>query len=526
MIISILDKLCLISDHFFDTTLFIKLPCTFIPNIYIKHIIYKLTIVKNTTYAYITGNSIFGYHITIQMKPQLLLFSTLISIILFSCTPNDPPPPAPPNIIFLLTDDQRWDAMGAMGNEHIKTPNMDRLAYDGIRFQHAYVTTPICAISRASIFSGQYARRHGIHNFAKPFDSTQWQNTYPYLMRKAGYFTGFLGKFGVGRELPAEEFDFWRGVPGQPKYEHTDENGNYIHYTKILENQALTFLDTIPSENPFCLSVSFKAPHVQDTDPRQFLYDSAYQTLFADVTLPPPPMREDEYWERFPEFFKADNESRRRWNMRFADEEMYQRSVKGYYRLIYGVDVFIGAVLEKLEQMGQADNTVIVLLGDNGFFLGERGLAGKWYAYDESIHVPLFIYDPRLPAELRGQLIEPIALNIDIAPTLLSMAGIHVPSSMQGEDLSALYKGNNPEDWRTDFLFEHPFDHPRIPKSEGVVSLTEKYFIYPEVDPIHEEYYDLVKDPQEDNNLIKDPNYAQQIEHIRNRMDTLIQRYQ
>jgi len=464
---------------------------------------------------------------TIQMKLLLAyVLAGLMIIGLFSaCEPEQQEKLAPPNIIFLLTDDQRWDAMGAMGNEQILTPNMDRLAYDGIRFQHAYVTTPICAVSRASIFTGQYARRHGIHGFATDLDSTQWVNSYPYLFRNSGYYTGFLGKYGVGRNLPASEFDFWRGVPGQPDYEHTDSSGNYIHYTKILENQALSFLDSVPESTPFCLSVSFKAPHVQDIDPRQFIYDSAYQNLFTDITIPPPPMREDQYFEAFPAFFKEDNESRRRWKMRFATEEMYQQSVKGYYRLIYGVDVFIGAILEKLEQTGHAENTVIALMGDNGFFLGERGLAGKWYAYDESIHVPLFIYDPRLPAELRGQLIEDIALNIDIAPTLLSLADIPIPASMQGTNLTPLYVGENPQ-WRKDFLFEHLFEHPRIPKSEGVVSLSEKYFIYPEADPIHEEYYDLVKDPGETTNLINDPEYADDVQQMRNRLDTLINQYQ
>jgi len=159
---------------------------------------------------------------TIQMKLLLAyVLAGLMIIGLFSaCEPEQQEKLAPPNIIFLLTDDQRWDAMGAMGNEQILTPNMDRLAYDGIRFQHAYVTTPICAVSRASIFTGQYARRHGIHGFATDLDSTQWVNSYPYLFRNSGYYTGFLGKYGVGRNLPASEFDFWRGVPGQPDYEH------------------------------------------------------------------------------------------------------------------------------------------------------------------------------------------------------------------------------------------------------------------------------------------------------------------
>ena len=412
--------------------------------------------------------------------------------------------PKAQNIIFLLTDDQRWDALGASGNPHIQTPEMDRLAQEGTLFKHAYVTTPICAVSRASLFSGQYARRHGIHGFATDFTEAQWSNAYPELMRNAGYFTGFVGKFGVGRNLPDTTFDYWRGIPGQPKYEQVDEEGNYKHLTRIMGEQCLEFLETVPDQQSFCLSVSFKAPHVQDSDPRQFLYDSAYIEMFQEMRMPGPINGSDSVFNAFPDFFTQDNEARRRWEMRFATEELYQHSVKGYYRLIYGVDVVLGRIRKKLAEEGLAENTVIVLMGDNGFFLGERGLAGKWYAYDESIHVPLLIYDPMLPLEHRGQQLEQIALNIDLAPTFLSWANLDPPNSMQGANLRTLLKGENPE-WRKDFLFEHLFDHPRIPKSEGVVSLVEKYFVYHEVEPIHEEYYDLVADPGETENLISTP---------------------
>jgi len=460
------------------------------------------------------------------MRPHILLLVVVLFFLTslswwIACDTSDP---TPPNIIFLLTDDQRWDAMGVMGNSIIQTPNMDSLAQSGILFQHAYVTTPICAVSRASILSGQYARRHGIWDFSTEFDSAQWKNCYPYLLRQSGYFTGFLGKFGVGDSLPENEFDFWRGVPGQPRYEHVDEAGNYIHYTKILENQAISFLDSIPNDRPFSLSVSFKAPHVQDTDPRQFLYDSAYQHLFADQHMPPPRLGDSMYFERFPEFFKQNNEARRRWQMRFANDSLHQNSIKGYYRLIYGVDVFIGNLLQKLHTKQIADNTVIILMGDNGFFLGERGLAGKWYAYDESIHVPLFIYDPRLPEVQKGQIEHAIALNIDIAPTILSLAQIEVPSTMQGCDLTQFYTGE-PKDWRKDFLFEHHFVHPRIPRSEGVVSLSEKYFIYPESQPLYEEYYDLSKDPGEKHNYISHQAYLSHIQKIKNRKEELIQQF-
>ena len=445
---------------------------------------------------------------------------------LFACTsPTPPTDDTPPNLIFLLTDDQRWDALGAMGNPIIPTPQMDRLAADGVLFENAYVTTPICCTSRASFFSGQYARRHGINDFRTSFSSEAWQNCYPLQLKQAGYSLGFVGKFGVGRgeDMPASDFDYWKGIPGQPKYEQTDEAGNYKHLTRILGEQCEEFIGQSTPEQPFCLSVSFKAPHVQDSDPRQFLYDSTYIDLLADVNIPPARQGEDAYFEAFPEFFKEDNEARRRWEMRFSTSDKYQASVKGYYRLIYGVDVVLGKLRETLEEKGLANNTVIVLMGDNGFFLGEKGLAGKWYGYEESVRVPLIIFDPRLPDAQRGQRRKEIALNIDLAPTFLAMAGQSIPATMQGKDLQPVYQGevNN---WRTDFLFEHLFEHPRIPMSEGVVSLKEKYFRYLDPAPSHEEWYDLVEDPYEATNRVGDEQYQEKVVASRMRLEDLIKK--
>ena len=458
-------------------------------------------------------------------KYLTLLFFLILILIINSCS-NESESEAevtPPNIIFLLTDDQRWDAMGAMGNSIIQTPEMDKLASEGILFENAYVTTPICCTSRASIFSGQYARRHGINDFKTSFADTSWNNCYPEQLNNAGYYQGFIGKFGVGRgkDMPAESFDFWRGIPGQPQYEHKDENGDYIHLTRILGNQCLEFLDSAAANHqPFCLSVSFKAPHVQDRDPRQFLYDSTYIDLLSDVEIPSP--RQAEGFDQFPDFFTRNNEARSRWDIRFSTPEKYQASVKGYYRLIYGVDEVIGRIRKALASQGQADNTVIILMGDNGFFLGEKGLAGKWYAYEESIRVPLLIYDPRLETEKRGSRLQQIALNIDIAPTLLSLANLTTPQNMQGKDLSQLYTTEEINSWRDAFLFEHEFQHPKIPMSEGIISLNEKYFRYLPPAPNHEEYYDLTMDPTEAQNQINNATYAEAVTRLKNKLEVLI----
>ena len=436
----------------------------------------------------------------------------------------------PPNIIFLLADDHRKSAMGYAGNDIIQTPHLDSLAANGVYFENAYVTTSICAVSRASILTGQYARRHGIWDFSTSLSDSAFSQTYPMLLKEAGYRVGFIGKYGVGDEMPEQAFDYWKGFPGQGKYEHTDSAGNYIHLTSIMGNQAVEFLKS-NEEKPFCLSVSFKAPHVQDTDPRQFVYDSAYQDLYADAEIPLPATADTSYWEVFPAAFRMGkegkhNEARRRWYMRFSTPEHYQQSVKGYYRLIYGIDQVVGQIREALEETGAAENTVIIYTGDNGFYLGEHGMAGKWYGHEESIRVPLFIYDPRLPENQRGQRLEPMALNIDIAPTILHAAGINAPAQIQGKNLYQITEGPQPS-WREDFLYEHLFEYETIPMSEGVVGPQYKYMRYfwdnNAEEPIYEELFDYRKDATEVNNLINNEAYDTLENQMKQRLEELIQ---
>ncbi len=424
-----------------------------------------------------------------------------------------------PNIIFLLTDDQRWDTMGCMGNKIIRTPNMDALAAKGCLFTNCFVTTSICAASRASIFAGQYARRTGIHDFVTNFSPEALAGTYPMLLKADGYRTGFAGKYGVGRseEMPRDKYDFWAGIGGQPRYEHKDGAGNYKHLTSILTEQSIKFLDSCTAGQPFCLSVSFKAPHVQDSDPRQFIYDPAYKDLYADVTIPTPLTADPKYFQALPEFLR-ESEARRRWKIRFSTPERYQESVKGYYRLITGLDVAIGKIRAELTRLGLAGNTIIILTGDNGFYLGEHGLAGKWFPHEESIHVPLIIYDPGAPKNRRGQRRDEFALNIDIAPTILDLASVPIPKRMQGRSLVPIARGQHPK-WRADFFYEHLFPHATIPKSEALRTQQYKYARYIEFG--YEQLYDLVNDPHETTNLADKPEHADILEKLRKRCDQL-----
>jgi len=425
----------------------------------------------------------------------------------------------PPNIIFLLTDDQRADTMGCAGNPIIRTPNMDDLANYGVRFNNAFVTTSICASSRASIFTGQWTRRHGITDFQTPFSEAALAQTYPMLLSQAGYRIGFIGKYGVGakKDLPIDKYDYWKGFPGQGRYENKDEDGNYKHLTRIMGEQAIEFLNGCSHDRSFCLSVSFKAPHVQDNDPRQFIYDRAYENLYSDVTIPTPETANPLYFDALPEFLRT-SEARRRWQIRFPNPEMFQESVKSYYRLITGVDVVIGKIRDRLKQLNFDDNTVIMLTGDNGFYLGEYGLAGKWFPHELSIRVPLLVYDPRADTKRRGLVLDQMALNVDIAPTILELAHLEVPQQMQGRSLLPLLKGKKPK-WRTEFFYEHPFVHKTIARSEALRTQRWKYARY--IDYNYEELYDLKNDPTETINLAKDEKYRETLTSLRKRCSDL-----
>jgi arylsulfatase A-like enzyme len=424
-----------------------------------------------------------------------------------------------PNIIFLLTDDHRADAMGCAGNPIIQTPNMDDLAAGGVRFKNAFVTTSICASSRASIFTGQWTSRHGIKDFATHFTEEALAQTYPMLLSRAGYRIGFIGKYGVGpkKDLPIDKYDYWKGFPGQGRYENKDENGNYKHLTQTMGEQAIEFLQGCSQDRPFCLSVSFKAPHVQDSDPRQFIYDRAYSELYKDVTIPEPETAHPRYFDALPEFLRK-SEARRRWQIRFPDNEKFQESVRSYYRLITGVDVVIGKIHDQLKQLRLDDNTIIMLMGDNGFYLGDYGLAGKWFPHELSIRVPLLVYDPRADKKLCGLTLDQMALNVDIAPTILELAHQDIPEQMQGRSLVPLLKGKKPQ-WRTEFFYEHPFEHKTIAKSKALRTQRFKYALYTDYD--YEQLYDLENDPAETINLAKDDKYKKTLDSLRKRCNEL-----
>jgi arylsulfatase A-like enzyme len=418
--------------------------------------------------------------------------------------------PAPrPNILFLLSDDLRWDGLGCTGNSFARTPNLDALAARGTLFRNHFVTTSICCVSRASILSGQYARRHGINDFVTPFTPAAFAKTYPALLRAAGYRTGFIGKFGVGEQMPEREFDYWRGFPGQGHY---FQKGDPTHITKRMADQALEFLSDA-DRRPFCLSVSFKAPHCEDNAKREFPPDPRDEGLFAGVTFPVPATAAEKFYRELPGFVQH-SEGRVRWERRFATPEMFQKTVADYYRLATGMDREIGRILAALKERGAVDDTLVVFTSDNGFFFGERGMAGKWLMYEPSIRVPLVIADPRAPATARGRAEEAMSLNVDFAPTLLDYAGIAAPAATQGRSLRPLVRGEKVT-WRDEWFYEHLTLPKIIPPCEGVRTDRWKYLRWVGVDPAVEELYDLKADPSEEHNLVANPQHRRTLDGLR-----------
>lgn len=432
-----------------------------------------------------------------------------------------------PNIIFILTDDQRFDALGYAGNKYAHTPEMDKLARQGSYFKKALVTTPICAASRASILSGMQERSHRYTFQTGNIKKEYMENTYPKVLKNAGYYTGFYGKFGVKYDQNEQMFNEYEDYDRNGKY--TDKRGYFfktlgkdtVHLTRYTGQKGIDFIEKAPSDKPFCLSLSFSAPHAHDNAPDQYFYDEQTAHLLENVSIAPPILGDDKYFNAQPEGVKA-GFSRLRWTWRFDNPAKYQRMVKGYFRMIAGIDLEIAKIRAELKKKGLDKNTVIIVMGDNGYFLGERQLADKWMMYDNSVRVPLIIYDPRTP---KHQDVGEMALNIDIPATILDMAGLNQPKNYHGKSLLPIVSGKRKTINRDTVLIEHLWEFVSIPPSEGVRTNDWKYFRYVN-DKSWEELYDLKNDPQEINNLVKNNKYSKVLNKLRQETAAQIQKVQ
>ncbi|QGJ68732.1 Mucin-desulfating sulfatase [Planctomycetales bacterium 10988] len=435
---------------------------------------------------------------------------------------------SPPNILFFMSDDQRNDTLGCAGHPIVKTPQLDRLAENGVRFENAFVSHSICWVSRMTLLTGLTARSFGRTDrpdSAKPEVS---KVLYPDRLHKAGYRTGFYGKWHTKFPedfKPEDHFDEFEAIHRNP-YLKEQADGTMRHETELIGDRAEAFLDKQPSDKPFCLTLWFNAAHAEDRDKEpgsgHYPWTKATDGMYEDVAMPEPKLNDPAIFENHPDFLKT-SINRERYFWRWDTPEKYETNLRAYFRLLTGIDNVVGRVVKKLEEQGLADNTIIVYIGDNGYFMGNRGFAGKWLHYDESLRVPLIIYDPRQPKEDRGRVLSELAVNFDLTPTFLDWAGLKIPKSYQGKSLKPLLEGSS-EKWRNDFFCEHVTLAPKI-TWEGVRGKRYKYARYFDQEPVYEFFHDLNSDPDELVNLAESPEYAELLEKYRKRCDKLVKKY-
>ena len=429
------------------------------------------------------------------------------------------------NVIFILTDDQRYDELGFM-NPILKTPNMDTLASEGVHFKNAFVTTSLCSPSRASILTGQYMHNHGVVDNNTPV--AEGSVFFPQYLQKAGYQTAFFGKWHMGEagstkgdlDGPQPGFDHWMSFAGQGHYYPVERNGKVNQFningehvpqrgyiTDELTDYTLDWLTTgRDREKPFFIYLSHKAVHANFSPPKR------YENLYADAEIPVPESQADtvENYRGKPMWVKNQRNSWHGVDFPYHRSSLnVQEYKRQYHRALTAVDDSIGRIQTWLKENGLADNTIVILMGDNGFMFGEHGLIDKRNAYEESMRVPMLAYIPGL--ESPGLVGEEIAAGIDIGPTVMDIAGIeNIPEQFEGQSLLPLALGEKPEDWRKDLLYEYywEFNYPMTPTTFALRTDNFKLIQYHGIWDT-EELYDIRNDPKEMTNLINDPEYLE-----------------
>ena len=420
-----------------------------------------------------------------------------------------------PNILVLISDDQRWDQLSYADKPlipELRTPNLDSLAGQGVYFRNAFVTTPICAVSRASIMTGRYASTHGMNHFKTPMTPDVLSKCYPALLHDNGYKTGVLGKWGMGIDGTEDIFDLFNAWADQGKYFHDTDSGK-IHNAEWLAIKAREFLESCAPEQPFCLTVCYKSPH------HPYQPDERDKNLFDDVHIPKRETDTPEGYQAMAPHVMEKSLNRWCYFDERKDEATKNRFEKDFLRCVKSLDRSVGEIMQTLRDLNLDKNTVIIYLSDHGYLWGEHGLGGKWLLYEESIRIPLIFSGPCIPKSMQGMMLDHLALNIDIAPSILDIAGIPIPSEMDGMSLHSLLSGQHSPS-RTDFFMEHvgivDVENP-IPDSRGVRSDEWKYIRYVNVEPEVEEMYHIRVDPLESHNLADDTNYIEIKDQLRER---------
>ena len=431
----------------------------------------------------------------------------------------------PPNIIFLLADDQATISMGCYGNEDALTPNLDRLSARGLTLDNHYDTTAICMASRATLLTGKYEYAHGC-NFAKgKLSRKDFTNSYPLLLRRAGYMTAFAGKFGIeveGGDLPSGAFDRWGGGPGQTSYK-TAKNQSMKAYQEEFPHSTLSYgafgRDFIRAaagtDQPFCLSISFKAPHMPDTpDPR-------FDAVYKGKVFKRPANFGREYAGHLSQQSKQGRQWERWVSWKYSSD--YDGVMRKYHQLVYGIDRAVGMILEALEESGAAKNTVVIYTSDNGFLCGAHGYGSKVLPYEESVRVPMIIFDPRQTTSGRKPRSSALTGNIDIAPTILALAGLRPPAGIHGRSLLPLLDDPGAQIHQQLSLMN--CWGPMQAQCLAVVSAKWKYIYWyhggEKMSPA-EELFNMERDRLELINCAKDPAKRLALDEMRQRYDSAL----
>ncbi len=429
-----------------------------------------------------------------------------------------------PNIIFLLADDQCTYSMGCYATPGVETPNMDRLARDGMVFDNHYVTTAICMASRANVMTGMYEYKTGCNFEHGALLADHWAKSYPVLLKEAGYTTAFAGKFGFtvtdspGSKgvLPETDFDRWGGGPGQTSYQ-TRKNKSMAEYADEYPHSTLSYAafsrdfirESAKTDDPFCLSISFKTPHMPATpDPR---FDDIYQGR----TFTKPANYGRLYGQHFSQQSRQGRQYERFHSWNYSDR--YDSVMATYYQQIYAVDVALGMIREALADAGAAENTVIIYTSDNGFMCGSHGYGSKVLPYEEASRVPLIMFDPRQKNSGKGLRCDALTGNVDFAPTLLELAGIAVPENMDGRSLLSLYDNPTTSTIHKSLPLINVWG-PQAAHSFSVVTKHWKYIYWPyseEGFAPAEELYHTAIDPLERTNLIADKTVFSHLDEMR-----------
>ncbi|HZI59204.1 MAG TPA: sulfatase [Pyrinomonadaceae bacterium] len=459
----------------------------------------------------------------------------LLMIVALVCTAQpDRQQQRPPNIVFILVDDLRWDDIGVAGHPFVKTPNIDRLGNEGALFRNAFITDPLCSPSRASFLTGQYPHTHGITDNVNRSAASHQLTTFPFLLRQSGYTTAFIGKWHMGNDDSRRPgFDRWVSFKGQGSYLNPEINDDgkdvkpngYI--TDLLTGYAIEFIKR-RHDKPFLVYLAHKAihPEVMQHDDgsvnlahaEQFIPAQRHRNLFIGEKIPRRPNA-----GRPPTGKRALERKIGDLPPLSANTATSDEAVLGRLRSLMAVEEGVGEILNALKETAQLDNTVIVFTSDNGYFYGEHGLSvERRLAYEESIRMPLLIRYPK--AVKSGVVRDEFALNIDLAPTLLELAGVSASIRMEGRSLVPLLKGAKTE-WRKSFLVEYYSDKvfPRVRQMgyKAVRNERWKYIHYFELEGM-DELYDLKADPYEIKNIIRQPSAAKIVEAMKQEMDRLL----